>query len=75
MNEGKAKDLNRNFRKWSSCTDSQLHVKRCSTSLFARKIQMKTTMRYHFTFIRMAIILKKQIITNSDNNVEKLKPS
>ena len=32
MNEGKAKDLNRNFRKWSSCTDSQLHVKRCSTS-------------------------------------------
>jgi len=36
---------------------------------------MKTTMRYHFTFIRMVIIKKKQIITNAENNVEKLKPS
>ena len=76
MNEGKAKDLNRHFSKQSSCTDGQLHIKRCSTSLFARKMQMEITMRCHFTFLRIVIIKKKkQTITDADNNVEKLKPS
>ena len=32
------------------------HMKRYSTSLTARKIQIQTTMRYRFTPIRMAII-------------------
>ena len=64
-------DLNRHFSKEDIQT-AKKQRNRCSALLLIREMQVKTTVRYHLTLVRTAII---KISTNVREGVMKREPS
>ena len=68
-----AEDLDRHISKEDTLM-AKKHMKRCSTPLIIREMQIKTTIRYHLTYIRMAIIKNLQTVSTGEG-MKKREPS
>ena len=68
-----AKELNGQFSK-ENMQIANKHIKRCSTSLIIREKQIKTTVRYLLTLVKM-VAIQKSTNNNAGEGVEKREPS